>query len=663
MKKILLISCILTSSLAAVAQVNVRGNSYIYSKGTDVFVKNKIDLAANTFWYLREEAQILQQNNQENKGAGQLSVYQEGNTNQYTYNYWCAPVSDASTGTDGNQGFLRTQLHYPTSAATPTVNDNLFDLTRTASQATFLATSQFDGISDDGTAFTPLRIAARYMYSYDSQANNVLGQQGWIAFQDDNTRVNTGLGFIMKGVIGDASLTTNPNYRIYNGRAARSTAGQRYDFRGRPNNGTITVGVANDNVTLVGNPYPSALDLKLFLQENASGTIKIDPVALFYQSIVATSHDWIEQNSGYGSYTPLGFASGQNDGFENNGSFVQAQFTRINNDGTIDAGTAADPAASIDGGRRYAPVGQGFFIARNNTDIPATTTSLARPATPDITAGTTISTSPNITGEIIQFNNSMRKWYRENGVDSFFERGTNNQTTTSTSGALSMMTVNFIMDNQYVRPLSFVFSPNTTFGYDYSWESPLSGRTWTDAYARVENGEYGLSSQPFSESSWLPVGIAVDPTLTAPINVEFEVSSLKNLSPSGIYLFDAQTNIFHDITSSNQSIMVDPGHHVDRFFITFQNTTLSNPDLLKLSDLNAYQNNEIRELSVHNPQAIDLKSIEIFDLAGRLVIDRNVNSIEPQYTFDTADYASGIYVVRITDKQAQVKSVKVSITN
>jgi hypothetical protein len=35
---------------------------------------------------------------------------------------------------------------------------------------------------------------------------------------------------------------------------------QRYDFRGKPNDGTIDIPVLLDELTLTGNPYPSALN-------------------------------------------------------------------------------------------------------------------------------------------------------------------------------------------------------------------------------------------------------------------------------------------------------------------------------------------------------------------------------------------------------------------
>ena len=39
---------------------------------------------------------------------------------------------------------------------------------------------------------------------------------------------------------------------------------QRYDFRGKPNDGNIGIDVADGKLTLTGNPYSSAINLNMF---------------------------------------------------------------------------------------------------------------------------------------------------------------------------------------------------------------------------------------------------------------------------------------------------------------------------------------------------------------------------------------------------------------
>ena len=53
------------------------------------------------------------------------------------------------------------------------------------------------------------------------------------------------------------------------GATARST----FDFRGKPNNGTITNPIASEQLTLIGNPYPSALDAADFLWDTDNSNL------------------------------------------------------------------------------------------------------------------------------------------------------------------------------------------------------------------------------------------------------------------------------------------------------------------------------------------------------------------------------------------------------
>src|SRR5690606_18242217 len=110
-----------------------------------------------------------------------------------------------------------------------------------------------------------------------------------------NNAALAGYGFIMKGV----GPLTHTN--------------QVYDFRGRPNSGTFTIPVAapvpNPNppflpigqMTLAGNPYPSALDLnKLFHdpENTALGTFWY-----YDEDRTVDSHYYSQKPFGYGIYT------------------------------------------------------------------------------------------------------------------------------------------------------------------------------------------------------------------------------------------------------------------------------------------------------------------------------------------------------------------------
>ncbi len=113
MKYIIFILSVLFSLNTVFAQIYVKDNSFIYNKGTVVYAKGNLELnGANSNFYLRNEGQFLQGGttlNGENKGVGNLSVFQEGTANNFGYNYWCSPVGNASA-VSGNEDFGITML-------------------------------------------------------------------------------------------------------------------------------------------------------------------------------------------------------------------------------------------------------------------------------------------------------------------------------------------------------------------------------------------------------------------------------------------------------------------------------------------------------------------------------------------------------------------------
>lgn len=654
---ILLVTAALCSQIAA-AQLYAENNSYIFSKGSDIFVREKVRLRNGSFLYLRGESQLLQKDDVDNEGSGLLSVYQEGTTNEYTYNYWSSPVSNANTGIDGNVGFSRTVIKYPITGGV------VDEFSRQAGDPIFLNAPNYNGVTDDGTLTNRLRIAGYWLWNFDSSGNATTGYAGWIPFQDNSTVLEPGYGFTMKGTRTRAGNT--PNRRSFNG-----SVGQRYDFRGRANNGTITMGVGNDNATLIGNPYPSAVDLKRFLEENAQHTdgagndVLINPEIRFWESVEETSHRLIDYLGGYGVYSPQGFEPGNNDGYETEGTYIEPIFRRTDNDGNILTSTAQTGGGSTDGARRYAAVGQGFFVCRTNTAVPATENSFAATPTPFITDGVVIGTDngSNILGSIISFNNEMRQWRKENGTSSVFKRGTNNNSSNSSNSTVSM-TLNVIHRGEYVRPLKMVFHPSTSQDYDHAWEVPVNNRLENDAYVDIEGGEYILSTQNFDVNMRIPIGLEVQHDNGQARLVEFEVPEelRQNFDPAEIYLYDGLSGIYHDIKSRNQFILVQPGHYTDRFEITFTNATLSNPDY-EFSGVEIFQNNNIQKLTVLNPDMLDVKDITLYDLAGRLVTKLDNLDAEANYSLSTETFSTGIYIAKVTTKDDLEKTAKVSISN
>ena len=133
-----------------------------------------------------------------------------------------------------------------------------------------------DGTGNTAMQFTSAfdemgKISDRWLYSFQ----NGLTYYDWVTLAVDDD-IKPGVGYTQKGT----GIDTNPDPLITE---------QQYTFVGKPNNGTILIAaddVDNDDTgvgesiqdpdtdtytlttTLIGNPYPSALDADEFIRDN-----------------------------------------------------------------------------------------------------------------------------------------------------------------------------------------------------------------------------------------------------------------------------------------------------------------------------------------------------------------------------------------------------------
>jgi hypothetical protein len=110
---------LLIMPVIANAQLFIKDGAYVFNKGAMVFVKDYINVSGvNSNFYLRNEGQLLQGSTSAgvglNKGLGNLSVFQEGTSNNYEYNYWCSPVGVPSSTGATNTSFGIGQIKRPT---------------------------------------------------------------------------------------------------------------------------------------------------------------------------------------------------------------------------------------------------------------------------------------------------------------------------------------------------------------------------------------------------------------------------------------------------------------------------------------------------------------------------------------------------------------------
>ncbi|OUL60432.1 secretion protein [Flavobacterium sp. AJR] len=565
----------------------------MYVKNELLYVKQDINLQSNSILYLRNRSQLVQGTTSTslNSGTGIVSVYQEGTSDNFDYNYWCSPIG--STAATGNGNFGITMLNRPLSATTAEV-------------AIVLPLATKDGISN------PLSIAARWIY----KLINANSYSQWIYIGGAST-IASGEGFTMKGTGGTDNLDAESNGVQNN---PGGIGAQRYDFRGRPNDGNITVSLGLNNATLSGNPYPSALHLNAFLldTDNTAGT----GIAYFWeQNKAVNSHFIADYRAGYGSYSPISLGS--------NGVYVPATFNSYNDDGSLNTtGTSSGLVIA----RKYSPIGQGFIL------------------------------NGRITGTVT-LKNSHRAYYKEGNPLTQFERPAKNKASKISESIpnTSYFKLNAILNNQFTRQLALAFLPEATDGVDYGIDAlNMDASLPNDVSFLLEDKNYVIQGVNFEETKKIPLAVKATNNTT----IKFYVPEVINFDLSqSIYIHDALDDSYHDIKNNVYEVAVPKGTYSDRFKITFiDEKKLNTKDLTKpIFTIN--QNNTDQKLMISNTTQVDIKSVIVYDMLGRIILSKEILGNNQHYYFSTSGLSSGIYIVELLTVDTLKTTQKVIISN
>jgi hypothetical protein len=586
---VLIVIVFLSQSNANSQDMYVGANTYVYASNQYVYLKNALELnAASSNFYLRNDGQLLQGTTGAgtNRGLGKLSVFQEGTVNNYQYNYWCSPVGNVGTSTSTNNPFGIGLLGRPTSVTATTA-------------ATILSSNNYDGTA------SPLGISPYWIYKFI----NTSLYSDWIHVGSENT-IAAGEGFIMKGTSGTDATTIN-------GVQNNSGSKQRYDFRGKPNDGTIDISVLPEELTLTGNPYPSAIDLQKFLivATNPSAA-NCTGIAYFWEhDKTVNSHYIADYKGGYGSYAPAVDV------------YSPAVFYSYNGSGT-DVTSVTSPGIIYK--RRFSPIGQGFLIEGKT----------------------------GATGNV-QMKNSFRVFVKEgSGYNSEFERRANTKTKTESIGT-PQIRFNTLLDDGAVSQMVLAFLPSSTDGVDDAMDAASPNDGPANNYFLINGGEYVINVLPFDIDKKIPIGFRN----YAQANYKITVNSMENIPEvTNVYLHDKTTNLYYDIKNSLYDLTLPAGTYNTRFEITFKNETLG-LDEAENKNFIVQQDNTAKKMVISNPLQLELDNCSLYDLVGRLVFTKTQLGTDATYSFSTSDLSSGIYIVKLSTKDKMEMGQKIIVKN
>jgi hypothetical protein len=555
-------------------------DTYVFVEGSLLFAEKEIQLVSNSGdqsrpnLYLRNEAQLIQgKTNSENTGDGTISVFQEGNASNYTYNYWSMPVSNTSTNNSFGKLF--------------------FDPISKTTSIPALITSEYNGLSQ------PLTISNRWIFKFTGTDYSDWEHIG------NNFNISPGEGFTMKGVNG-----TNTSIAIYN---ILNNPGnkQRYDLRGKPNSGKYELEIQKGTTKLVGNPYPSALDLNLFLQENENTT----GIAYFWDSKMIDSHYLKEYEGGYGVYSPGAGIFG----------YVPAIFNKFDGAGNI---LEESEFAAAYYARRFSPIGQGFFVIGSKN------------------------------GEI-SFDNRYRSFIKEDQILSEFK--SHKTSTTKTEEDFPILRLNIELQNQNIRQILLVLQENSTKDSDHAKDAINMEYLSCDAGWLIEDENYLINVRPLDEQEEIPLFVVVSETS----DIIFSIAEINGFK-SDVFLYDSSIGNYYNLKGEPIKISLEAGEYSERFKLTYTNKEkiYINTEIVEdISNYNIFQNNPESRLEIRIPVKNVPRDIYLYDSLGKKILEKKGITHENYLEFSTRKLSKGLYILKIMNKNDTVISKKVIISN
>lgn len=561
--------------------LSITGSNKLTITNQELLVINEVEINTNAELRLAGTSQLIQTHtgSKQITGSGKLYIDQNSTiASKYRFNYFSSPVN---TGNTNNF----------------TVANVLKDgSTATSSSSTPLDINFVSGY--DGSNTSPISIADHWIYTFPSGLNN---QSGYVQKKSTGTISNTD-GFLLKG----------------------PGVAQNYTFVGVPNDGDITTSIGGDESYLVGNPYPSAISVETFIEDNEdaiSGTLYFWQHAGEKNATGTVGHNYAGYIGGYATRNKtMGLAADQ-----------------VSSNNNEDNGTPSLGNGTYDEPKPYIAVGQGFFI-QGDSD-----------------------------GGTVNFNNSQREYVTEGSESIFFKTAdkagyltTNAKTTMATVSKTTesanktpiiKLGVDYINDeeNTLHRQLGISFISGNTFGYENGYDSPSYNEGETNIYWKFPNDEekYAIAGvQEISEGLEVPIEIVMGYDGELKISID-EWQSIDR----DVYLKDKEAKTITKINGNKAVLNLNQNTYSDRFYLTFDDSGILATDDLGIESISVSYDEVSKTIDIRNAENTEIYNVELYNVFGQQVQSWN----EVKYSLQVDSVTYGVYIIKVITNKGEVK--------
>lgn len=566
---------------------------------------------------LAGESQLVQDEGSilDEKSGGYLDKNQQGTASGYNYNYWSSSVGPI-TAFGAATGVASQNLPF-------SVKGNMLD----GNAGTIQFQPAYYAADLEVNAPPNLIVSSYWLYKFYGKDDDY---NSWFPLINENSPLESGEGYTMKGTSKSAAITSNQNYK----------------FRGKPYNGTITLNLKRDDsifavplvnvARLIGNPYSSAIDANEFILDNINGTINneigrnavnvFNGALYFWHHFSGATHYLAEYVGGYATYTLMG------------GVEAYSTDSLINNSTPL-----------VGGGKipeRYIPANQGFFVIT---------------ALPSSISGTTTT----VEGGEILFKNSQRVFIKEGSAGTFdgslFFKGSkkaNAKQIRETRDEKAKIRLQFSSPKGYIRQLLVGVAENATNHFDIGYDAPAADVNKEDMFWIFDGAKFVIQAvDNFNTEQELPLGVKIAKAGLITIKIDELENMDENIS---LHIKDKLTGETHNISQKYFEINLEAGQYLDRFALIFKTQKLVAEDVSTeillaaevqpiIEGIHVFMDNNIGELQIKNNGVEEILNVELYNYLGQRINNWNSN-LNRRIISLPINTATGAYIVQINTK-------------
>lgn len=497
---------------------------------------------------LEDDASLVQINNSANTGIAHIKKTSQP-MYRLDYTYWNSPVTTASGFTVGNLTSGTNQIY----RYTPTVANG---------------SGTWSGLST-GTVMNPtFGVIARAPGSFPSTGPK------------QTFTVN---------------FTGTPNNGIINMPIAMGTDANLGSTT--PSGGSTLVTDADDEWNLIGNPYPSAIDIVSFLTDPANVPVVDGTIYLWTHN---TAPNTTTQDPFYGNYVY---------------NYTVNDYATVNFMGTTTttAAVSGGPAPS-----QYIPSGQSFFISAESNGTVSFKNSM----------------------RVINNNSNFNRVANENRENNGFET--------------QRLWLNLSNNNGGFSQILVGYAQGATLGWDRGFDGETLAGNAVKFYSLGANKKLTIQGRPwpFVQEDIVPLGLKA----TAQGNYTIGIDHFDTqFNDANIYLEDKLLNIIHNLKSAPYSFTSAVGTFDNRFVLRYTENTLSNndPSVLENSVV-IYTDDKLNVTSTLEP----IKEVMVYDILGRVLV-QNTKVNSNTFTAATLNPTQTTLIVKVTLENGAVINKKV----